>query len=92
MSIQDERTEQEKKTYNILISASRRHRGRYANEQKSSKFGWACKNIQHANRIFNWVKNRSDMKLVKMHLDKVWSPKNADAVYIFKVNKHHPAV
>lgn len=92
MSIQDERTEQEKKTYNILISASRRYRGRYANDQKSHKFGWACENIQHANKVFKWVKNRSDMKLVKLHLDKVWNPKKGDVVSIFKVNKYHPAV
>jgi len=92
MNIQDERTEQEKKTYNILISASRRNRGRYANEQKSFKFGWACKNILHANKIFNWVKNRNDMKFVKLHLDRVWSPKKDDVVSIFKVNEYHPAV
>ena len=92
MIIEDERTEQEKKTYNILISASRRYRGIYAKDQKSCKFGWACENIKHANKVFKWVKNRPDMKLVKIHLNKVWSPKTNDVVSIFKVNKYHPAV
>lgn len=87
----DDRTPEEKKTHTILITATDSCLSGWGDARGGlSKCAWAVAPDQSWERVFNWVKRRSDMRYVNMTTGK-WYPK-ASHVHIYVVNAGHPAL
>lgn len=84
----DQRTKEQKITHNVLITATDRFLSGWG--RGVSKCAWACKR-EHADKVFTWVDDRSDMKYVNMNFSGKWYPKAAH-VKIYVVDEDHPAL
>jgi len=92
MQINDERSTEQKKTHNILVTATDRFMSGWGlADGGSSKCAWACDSVKKAEKVFNWVKKRSEMKYVNIQ-HKKWNPKNAAHVSVYLVGDSHPAL
>jgi hypothetical protein len=87
---QDDRTPEQKKTHTILITATDKFLSGWGQARGGlSKCAWACK-PEHADKVFNWVQKRSEMKYVNYNTGK-WYPRAAH-VHIYVVNEGHNAL
>jgi len=87
----DDRNTEQLKTHTILITATDKCLSNWGNVcPGASKCAWACKDWDTADKMYNWVNNRSDMKYVNINTSK-WYPK-ASHVHIYVVNDSHPAL
>lgn len=85
---EDDRTPEQKKTHTHLITATDRFMSGWGKcKNGNSKCAWACK-PEHWEKVFKWVKNRSEMRYVNLVIGK-WYPKNAEHVHIYVVNEGH---
>ena len=92
MVINDERTTEQQETHNILVTATDRFMSGWGlAEGGNSKCAWACDSPEKADKVFDWVSNRGDMKYVNIHYNR-WTPSNATHVSIFLVEDSHPAL
>ncbi len=86
----DDRTEEQKKTHTVLITATDKFMSGWGLAKNGlSKCAWACR-PEDRHKVYNWVKSRSDMKFVNMH-HSGWKPKAAH-VHIYVVKETHPAL
>jgi hypothetical protein len=87
----DDRTPEEKLTHTILITATDKFMSGWGHASNgSSKCAWAVKR-EHAQKMYKWVNNRSDMKYVNINYSGKWYPKAAH-VHIYVANEDHPAL
>ena len=92
MILQDDRTPEQKLTHTTLITATDKFMSGWGQaSQGLSKCAWACSNPVHADKIFDWVSNRSEMKYVNIHYRNEWKPRAAH-VHIYVVDETHPAI
>jgi hypothetical protein len=91
MKREDDRTPEQMKTHTILVTATDRCLSGWGGaEGGASKCAWACDTREKADKLFNWVSNRTDMKYVNM-TDRQWYPKAAH-VHIYVAGDSHPAL
>jgi len=91
MKYEDNRTPEIKKTHTVLITATDKFMSGWGEaSQGASKCAWACK-PEHEDKVYNWVKNRSEMKYVNINYSGRWHPKAAH-VHIYVVDDNHPAL
>jgi len=87
---QDDRTLEEMKTHNWLVTATDRFMSGWGDAKGgASKCAWACKR-EDVDTVYNWVSNRSEMKYVNVTNNK-WHPRAAH-VHIYVVHEGHPAL
>lgn len=92
MILKDDRTEEQKKTYSILITATDKFMSGWGHAEGGlSKCAWACDTHEKADKVLEWVENRDDMKYVNIHYGNKWKPRNAKHVHIYVVGNLHPA-
>lgn len=88
----DDRTKEQKQTHNVLITATDKFMSGWGQaSQWLSKCAWACKK-EHADKVFDWVSNREEMKYVNINYSGRWHPRNAAHVHIYVVEDNHPAL
>ena len=93
MELIDDRTEEQKKTHTTLITATDKFMSGWGGATGgASKCAWACDTPQKADKIFDWVEGRSDMKYVNIHYRNSWKPRNAAHVHIYVVDNDHPSL
>jgi hypothetical protein len=93
MILKDERTEEQKKTHNILITATDKFMSGWGQARDGlSKCAWACDTHEKADKILAWVQSREEMKYVNIHYRNEWRPRNAAHVSIYVVGENHPAI
>ncbi len=86
----DDRTQDEMKSHNVLITATDRFLSGWGEATGGlSKCAWACK-PEDGQAVYRWVKSRTDMKYVNLTYNK-WYPRAAH-VHIYVVNDNHPAL
>ncbi len=86
----DDRTQEQRKTHTCLVTATDRFMSGWGDAAGGlSKCAWACKS-EHADRVYNWVSNRKEMKYVNSTYGK-WYPK-AKHVHIYVVDEGHRAL
>ena len=91
--VEDDRTPDQKKTHRLAIVARDkflsgwgRSRGGY------SRVAWACSPEVNADRVFNWVRSRSEMQYVTLvDLDTYRPPRGTAHFHIYTVGPHHNA-
>ena len=85
-------TTEQQKTHSILVTATDRFMSGWGQATGgNSKCAWACDSKEKAKKVYEWVKNRSEMKYVNIQYNK-WVPKNAAHVSIYLVEDFHPAL
>ena len=93
MTYTDDRTEDQKKSHHILITATDKFMSGWGGASGgTSKCAWACKDHAQADKIYEWVKNRSEMKYVNIHYRNEWKPRNYAHLHIYVVDENHPAL
>ena len=86
----DDRTEEQKKTHNVLITATDKFMSGWGHASGgASKVAWACKR-EDVDKVYTWVNNRNDMKYVNINYSGKWHPRAAH-VHIYAVEEDHPA-
>jgi hypothetical protein len=87
----DDRTPEQKLTHTVLITATDKFLSGWGHASNGlSKCAWGCK-PEHAQQMYAWVANRSDMKHVNINYSGKWYPKAAH-VHIYVANEDHPAL
>ena len=87
----DDRTPEEKKTHNYLITATDTFLSGWGDASDGlSKCAWACES-KDVSQVLAWVKSRSDTKYVNVTTGN-WYPKNAVHVHIYVVKETHPSI
>lgn len=87
---QDDRTEAERETHSVVISAIDSFMSGWGGaEGGKSVAAWACR-MGDADRVFKWVKARSEMKHVRMS-DHAFR-RGAVHTHIYCVRDGHPAL
>lgn len=91
MERQDDRNASQKTTHNVLIAATDSFLSGWGQARGgASMCAWACRS-EDADQVERWVRNRSDMKRVRV-VGNDWRPKNAAHVHIYVVEEGHPAL
>lgn len=92
MKREDDRTPEQKKTHTILITATDKFLSGWGGASGGAfKCAWACKPSQDWGKVFEWAKNRPDMKYVDIKFNNKWYPQAAH-VHIYVVDDTHPAL
>ena len=88
----DERTEQEKKELTIIVLGTDRVMSGWGKASGGPSYaGWACR-PEDANKVARWVRNRSDMKRVRMVGGNYRPPSGRGHCHIYAVRPGHPAL
>lgn len=91
MQFIDDRTEEQKRTHNVLITATDTFMSGWGHAKGGkSKCAWAC-TPDHWEKVYNWVESRPEMKYVNV-TTKQWRPRNAKHVHIYVVGENHPSL
>lgn len=84
----DDRTQEEKKTHNYLVTATDTFLSGWGDASCGlSKVAWACESKDVGN-VLKWVEGRSDTRNVRVITGK-WYPRNAVHVQIYVVHENH---
>jgi len=84
----DERTQEQMKTHNWLITATDKCMSGWGKcSDGLSKCAWACES-KNVDKVFKWVENRKEMKYVNC-TNRPWYPKNAEHIHIYVVKEGH---
>ena len=91
---QDQRTDEQKKTHTILVTAKDKFLSGWGMAQNGSSYcAWAIdpNEASHA-KLLHWVESRREMKYINVRYDsgKNWRP-NAAHVSIYVVDQNHPS-
>ena len=87
---QDDRTQEEMKTHYWLVTATDKFMSGWGRANGGlSKCAWACR-PEDVDAVYDWVKNRSDMKYVNIRTTP-WYPV-CKHVHIYVVRGNHPAI
>jgi len=88
---QDDRNAEQMKTHNVLVAATDSFLSGWGQASGgASVCAWACK-PEHADQVEKWVRNRSDMKRVRI-VGNNWRPRNAAHCHVYVVDDSHPAL
>jgi hypothetical protein len=91
MVIQDDREQGQRLTHVWIVAGRDKFMSGWGKATGGVSYaGWACKS-EDRERVLDWVRNRGDMKNVKMHLDP-WKPTGKGHAHIYVVNEGHPAL
>jgi hypothetical protein len=90
---QDDRTPAEKKTHRWAIVAKDRCMSGWGGASGgASRCAWACAPDVNTDRVFNWVKSRSEMSYVSLvDLDTYRAPRGTAHFHIYVCNSDHVA-
>ena len=87
----DDRTNEQKRTHNVLITATDRFLSGWGQAKWGlSKCAWACKR-ENYEKVLKWVNSRDDMKYVNVNFSGKWYPR-AEHIHIYVVEQDHPAL
>jgi hypothetical protein len=91
MKMQDDRTNEEKKTHAWIVAGTDRFMSGWGEARGGVSYaGWACK-YEDLNKVESWVENRSDMKRVRV-VGNDWRPKGVGHTHIYVVHENHNAL
>ena len=93
MIYQDDRTPEQRKTYTLAVVATDRFMSGWGPcRNGKSKCGWAFDPSKvNSDRVFNWVKARSEMRFVNLVDPRTYRPKNAAHFHLYVADENHPA-
>ena len=93
MKLQDDRTEEQKKTHTLAVVASDKFMSGWGGAANGvSRCAWACHPDVNTDRVFNWVKSRKEMKYVNLvDLRTYRAPKGTAHFHIYVCNPDHTA-
>lgn len=93
MNTQDDRTEEQKRTHVWGVVARDRFMSGWGGARDgASRCAWACPSEVNTDRVFNWVKNRSEMKYVNLvDLRTYRAPRGTAHFHIYVCNPDHVA-
>lgn len=88
----DDRTDEQKKTHRLGIVARDRFMSGWGGAAGGiSRCAWACHPNVNTDRVYNWVKNRSEMRYVNLvDLDTYRPPRGTVHFHIYVANGDHP--
>lgn len=89
--VQDDRTEEQKKTHRWAIVARDSYMSGWGGARGgTSRCAWACHPDVNTDRVFNWVNKRSEMKRVALvDLTTYRAPKGTAHFHIYVCNPDH---
>jgi len=91
MEIQDERTAEQKKTHKCLVIGADTFLSGWGKAEGGTSYAaWACM-VADLYQVERWVRNRSDMKRVRVVYGK-WYPKGIGHAHIYVVEEGHPSL
>jgi len=93
MTKQDDRTPEQRKTHVWGVVAQDRFMSGWGGAQGgTSRCAWACGPDVNTDRVFDWVKRRSDMRYVNLvDLSTYRPPLGTAHFHIYVCNPGHPA-
>ena len=94
MQIQDDRTEEQKKTHRYAIVGTDRFMSGWSKAKGGTSYAaWAIDGDRETiDRVEKWVSSRSDMRRVRfVNLD-TWRPRGRGHAHIYVVEAGHPAL
>ena len=93
MIFQDDRTDEQKKTHKLAIVASDRFMSGWGQAKNgTSRVAWACHPEVNTDRVFNWVKHRSEMRYVNLvDLSTYRPPKGTAHFHVYVCEPDHVA-
>lgn len=93
MTTEDDRTPEQKKTHVYAIVAKDRCMSGWGGARGgASRCAWAMAPEVNADRVENWVRNRSEMRYVNfIDLRTYRAPKGTAHFHIYVCNQGHPA-
>ena len=92
MKTQDDRTIEQKKTHRLAIVARDKCMSGWGGASGgASRCAWACHPDVNTDRVFNWVKSRSEMQYVSLvDLNTYRAPKGTAHFHIYVAGPDHP--
>ena len=92
MKTQDDRTREQKKTHRLAIVARDKCMSGWGGASGgASRCAWACHPDVTTDRVFNWVKSRSEMQYVSLvDLNTYRAPKGTAHFHIYVAGPDHP--
>jgi len=93
MATQDDRTEEQKKTHRLAIVARDKFMSGWGGASGgASRCAWACHPEVNTDRVFDWVRNRSEMRCVNVVDLSTYRPPSGTAhFHIYVCDPGHPA-
>ena len=93
MTKQDDRTAEQKKTHRWGIVARDKFMSGWGGASGgASRCAWACHPEVNTDRVFDWVRNRSEMRYVNVvDLSTYRPPSGTDHFHIYVCDPGHPA-
>lgn len=93
MILKDDRTEEQKKTHVWGVVARDRFLSGWGGARDGfSRCAWACPPEVNADRVFNWVKARTEMRFVNLvDLSTYRAPRGTAHFHIYVCNPDHVA-
>jgi hypothetical protein len=89
----DDRTADQKKTHVWGVVARDKFMSGWGHASGGvSRCVWACSPEINIDRVFNWVKNRKEMRYVNIVDLNTYRPKNTAHYHIYVCNADHPAL
>ena len=78
MIYQDDQNNEQLASHTILVTATDKFMSGWGRASEGlSKCAWACRTETEAQRLFDWVRSRPEMKYVNIHRGRQWRPRNA---------------
>jgi len=91
MELQDDRTEEERKTHCWIIAMTDSFMSGWGRAKNGISYaGWACE-YTHLDQVERWVRNRSDAKRVRI-VGTNWRPRGEGHTHIYVVDAGHPSL
>jgi hypothetical protein len=90
---QDDRTPEQKKTHRLGVVARDRFMSGWGEARGgASRCAWACAPGVNPDRVYNWVRNRSEMQYVNVvDLTTYRPPRGTAHFHIYVADSDHPA-
>lgn len=95
MIVQDDRTEEQRKTHRELVVMTDRCLSGWGQARGgASVAAWACAGIEAQRKVERWVRSRTDALRVRTVYDgaRRFRPRNAVHFHVYVVEEGHPAL
>lgn len=96
MIYQDDRTEEQKQTHRWLVVAKDKCMSGWGDARGGDSWcGWACRNLEEAERLERWVGDRSEMRYVRITKEdkrRVRVGKACVHFHLYVATSTHPAL
>jgi len=90
MQLQDDRTDEQKKTHTVLIGGKDKCMSGWGKAKGGISYAfWACK-PEHADQVERWIRKRGD--LFSIHYRNCTLPAGRGHCHIYVVNENHLAL